>query len=63
MVFIFNFVIFYIDGVCFMNFGFGGYGVVIFYGDGCWEELFVGYKMIINNCMEIMGAIVVLSYL
>lgn len=52
----------YIDGVCKGNFGFGGWGVLLCYGSQE-KELFGGELNMINNCMELMGVIVVFEVL
>lgn len=52
----------FIDGLCFGNFGSGGYGVVLIY-KGYWKELSYGFVYIINNWMELFVFIEVFNSL
>ena len=53
----------YTDGACSGNPGPGGYGVILFDGQGNRKELSQGYHHTTNNRMELLGVIVSLESL
>lgn len=57
-----NCVMIYIDGVCLGNFGLGGWGVILWFGEYV-KELSGGESEMINNWMELMVVIEVLNVL